>query len=140
MELDWVLIVVGFGGFLITATIELINLWFLERLYKWSQTAGKRLIGDVIKQLNLVRKNADGTVEKLSTTLSNAIQSEEVRPIVEKLNEVGQKAGVKLDFQTILQGILSGKIGKEDLVDYAPLILNYLTQTNETSETHSDRW
>ncbi len=123
--------------------IDAFNLYLLVRLWKWSQTAGRKLIGDVIKRLNLEYTNIDGQKEKISSSLSDVINSERAAPIINEMGEKLAQQGVNLDLSSIIQGVLTGQISRDELIQYAPMVLKVLNGTpsnNESSSSNGGRW
>lgn len=123
---------------------EAVNFILLIKLRRWSLTAGKNLIGQVVRALN-IRSNAlvnpDGEKgETVKEALSSIVQSEQVQPLIDQLANSPEAKGINLNIPALIQGFISGQITKQDLVQYAPLILKAM-KGNESTQTQSDhRW
>lgn len=126
--------------------IDAFNLYLLVKLYRWSQTVGKNLIGQVVKSLNLKRKELrneiDGDTETVSNALSNYAQSEIGKENLAKLGDQLKSQGVDLPIDQILEAYVKGEIGLADLRQYAPLIAKMLFDKNSNAGTESPqgRW
>ena len=115
--------------------IDAFNLYLLVRLWKWSQTAGKNLISQVVKALNL---NYGGHEEKIG----EAIKSETLASFAESLPEEIQNQLPKgIDVQALVQAFVAGKIKKEDIIRFMPIILKKLKEDGRKEGTSpGGRW
>lgn len=114
--------------------IDAFNLYLLIRLWKWSQTAGKNLISQVIKALNL---NYGGHEEKIG----EAIKSETLRNFADSLPEELQNQIPKgIDIPALVQAFIRGEIKKEDIIRFAPIILKKLQSDAGQTGPSSGRW
>lgn len=113
--------------------IDAFNLYLLVKLWRWSQTAGKNLISQVVKALNL---NYADHKEKIG----EAIKSESLANFAESLpDEIQNQIPSSINVQELIQAFIRGDLKKEDIVRFAPIFLNKLKEKNEGSST-SDRW
>lgn len=115
--------------------IDAFNLYLLVKLWKWSQTAGKNLISQVVKALNL---NYGAHEEKIG----EAIKSETLANFAEHLPEELQSQIPKgIDIQALVQAFLQGKIKKEDIIRFAPIILKKMKEDGgKEGSSPGGRW
>lgn len=118
--------------------IDAFNLYLLVKLWKWSQTAGKNLISQVVKALNL---NYGNHQEKIG----EAIKSETMASFAEQLPEEIQKqipAGINI--QALTQAFIRGDIKKEDIIRMAPVFLKKMKESGgengNGTKTPGNRW
>lgn len=131
MDLLLILIYVALIGAL---SFEAVNFILLIKLRKWSMTAGKNLISQVVNALNL---RYAGHQEKIG----EALTQETISKLAEQIPEEAQKEISKqIDIPTLIQAFLSGQLKREDLVRYAPLLLNQLKEGQEQAENEGKRW
>ena len=141
MMLIDILIYVVLAGAL---SFEAVNFVLLIKLRHWSLTAGKNLISQVIKALN-VKSNAllnpDGEKgEVVKEALSNIVQSEQLQPVLDSIAQSPEAAGIKLDIPALIQGFMTGQITKQDLIQFAPLILKKLQEKPSNPSGGPGRW
>lgn len=124
-------------------SFEAVNFILLIKLRHWSQTAGKSLISQVIKALN-IRSNAlvnlDGEKgESLKNALSNVVSNEAIQPLINDAIQSGKAPSI--DIGSLIQGFMEGRITRADLVQYAPLLINMFKDKKPESENVShSRW
>ena len=127
ISLIYVLIYVVLGGAL---SFEVVNFVLLIKLRNWSQTAGKNLISQVIKALNIKSNalyNSDGQKgETIKNSIEELANSEAVQPILQSLTKETEESDPGIDIGGIIQGLMTGEITKADLAQYAPLIIKFL--------------
>lgn len=142
MMLIDILIYVVLAGAL---SFEAVNFILLIKLRHWSLTAGKNLIGQVVRALNIKSNalfNADGEKgETVKEALKNVVESDQMQPILQSLASSDQGNGPQIDVSAIIQGLISGQITKQDLIQYAPLVLKYLNNKPSNPGTKGPgRW
>jgi len=115
--------------------IDAFNLYLLVKLWRWSQTAGKNLISQVVKALNLKYGSHE---EKIG----EAIKSETLANFAETLPEEIQNQIPKgIDIQALVQAFIQGKIKKEDIIRFAPIILKKMKEDGDKGvSTGGGRW
>lgn len=121
--------------------IDLINLRVLVWLYRWASTVGSRLVGDVMKALNLKRGDNEAPMD----ILKNAVNTDKIPAILqsmarenpEQVQEVLQGALP----QQIIQGIISGELKIKDIRQYVPALVQYfLSQGNTSQGNNNETW
>lgn len=119
---------------IILLPIDAMNLYLLVRLWKWSQTAGKNLISQVVKALNL---NYGDHKEKIG----EAIKGEALTSLAEALPEDVQNAlPGNINYSALIQGFLNGEVKKEDIIRLAPVILKNMKSKQVEPGQKSGRW
>jgi len=114
--------------------IDAFNLYLLVRLWKWSQTAGKNLISQVVKALNL---NYGSHEEKIG----EAIKSETLANFADQLPEEIQNQIPKgIEIPALVQAFIQGKIKKEDIVRFLPIILKKMKEDGGKDAQTGGRW
>lgn len=133
MDLMLLLIYIALIGAL---SFEGVNFILLIKLRKWSMTAGKNLISQVVNALNL---KFAGHQEKIG----EALTQETISKLAESIpQEAQEQISKQIDIPSLIQAFLSGQIKREDLVRYAPLLLNALKEGGENPQTSNSqgRW
>lgn len=119
---------------IILLPIDAFNLYLLLKLWKWSQTSGRNLISQVVKSLNL---NYGAHEEKIG----EAIKSEALANFTDQLPEEIQNQIPKgIDVPALVQAFLQGKIKKEDIVRFLPIILKKMKEDGGKTGTSPGRW
>jgi len=114
--------------------IDAFNLYLLVKLWRWSQTAGKNLISQVVKALNL---NYGSHEEKIG----EAIKSETLANFAQQLPEEIQSQIPKgIDIQALVQAFVQGKIKKEDIIRFLPIFLKKMKEDGGKDVQTGGRW
>jgi hypothetical protein len=126
-------------------SFEAVNFILLIKLRHWSLTAGKNLIGQVVRALNIKSNalfNPDGEKgETVKEALKNIVENEQIQPIIDKIAQSPEAGNFQLDIPSLVQGFITGQITRQDLIQYAPLILKYFQGNNgNTGKNPERRW
>ena len=90
--------------------IDSFNLWLIVRLWRWSQHAGKSILSEMVKNANLKIGNSG----KAGDQIRDFIEDLSVKP--DLLESLPQGS---IDFQAMIQDIISGKLDPKTLIPYA---------------------
>jgi hypothetical protein len=136
-----VLIYVVLGG---AITFEIINFVLLIKLRKWSLTAGRNLISQVIRALNvksnaLVNPNGEKG-EVIKDALQNVANNEALQPMLEAIAANPEEAGKHLNVGSVIQAFMRGDLTKEDLIQFAPMIMSKLNDKKSGESPSHGRW
>lgn len=90
--------------------IDSFNLWLIVRLWRWSQHAGKSILSEMVKNANL----KIGGSGKAGDQIRDFIEDLSTKP--DLLETLPQGS---IDFQAIIQDLISGKLDPKTLIPYA---------------------
>lgn len=111
-------------------TIDLFNMWLLVRLWKWSQTAGKSLIGQVVRSLNIKPGN-------------NPKIKDQIQDIIGNISEPDQETGpLDMDISKINIPALITKYqsGNMDIKDFLPIAMKLLSSQGNNQKGNGGAW
>lgn len=141
--IDWefILIIAGFAGLLVTASIELVNLWFLKFLYNWANSVGVRLIEQVKGALNLKA----GSDEPLSDQILGSIKSgqiqETIREVAGKNPELAKEIQKQIDPAKILLALGTGQLKMSEVRGLIPVFLEgFFEQKESNPQSKGNDW
>ena len=111
-------------------SIDIFNMWLLIRLWKWSQTAGKSLIGQVVRSLNIKPGNSPKIKDQIQDIIGN-------------ISESDQESGpLDMDISKINIPALIAKFqsGNMDIKDFLPIAMKIMSSNNNSNNNNNGKW